>query len=227
MFSKSLGLSFLGSTLAHGALLLGGGNLHTPARVEVQPAPTAMELIFSKPSSACHPKAKPKDLALSGEILRRDFVSPQDDTTKKAQDDAQKKVQDDTKIEKKKPIQETKKTPIRETPPSARPIPGQDIGSVQIGSSLKTHGPCVEQNFPPPYPRWARRQGFEGTALLKVFITQNGAAQKVEIKESSGYSILDEAAIKAVAQWKFYPAKKLGRNIPSELLIPIVFQIKG
>ena len=226
MLSKSYIVSFIGSSLAHGVLLFGAGNLQTPARVEVQSAPTAMELILSQgtgeiflaqpktepttspteTSSVCHPEAKPKDLVFSDDTIK-------EDTIKKVQEDpTEKRVQT--------------KTQEKPTTVPAQPIPGRDIGARQIGSSFETHGPCLEQNFPPKYPRWARRQGWEGSTLLKVFISKEGHAKKVSVEKSSGHTILDEAAIAAVAQWKFHPAKELGVSVASELLIPIVFQIK-
>ncbi len=210
MLSKASLLSFIGSSVAHGALIVGIGGLHTPASVQVQPAPISMELILSKGENA-------QGL---GVILEQPDLRSQSkqDSSPTAQNDATIKVEKETKQN--KPVQ-------KNSAEQARAVPGNDIGPIHSGANIKTHGPCIVNNFPPKYPRWARRQGYEGTSLLRVLISKDGKAQKIEIKESSGYSILDQAAIKTVNQWKFYPAKKMGINRSSQMLIPIVFEIKG
>ena len=50
-------------------------------------------------------------------------------------------------------------------------------------------------NPPPAYPRMSRRMGEQGTVLLRVFISAEGRAEKAEIRTSSGYARLDEAAV--------------------------------
>ena len=50
-------------------------------------------------------------------------------------------------------------------------------------------------NPPPAYPRMSRRMGEQGTVLLRVFISAEGRAEKADIRTSSGYARLDEAAL--------------------------------
>ncbi|WP_413732998.1 MULTISPECIES: TonB family protein [unclassified Shewanella] len=56
---------------------------------------------------------------------------------------------------------------------------------------------------PPNYPRLARKRGFEGTALVDIFFDHQGKTQNALLVSSSGYSILDEAALAAVRHWQF------------------------
>ena len=63
--------------------------------------------------------------------------------------------------------------------------------------------PRYLENSPPVYPSIAKRKGYEGTVLLSVKILVNGTVAELRVKKSSGYSILDRAALKAVEKWRF------------------------
>ncbi|WP_342750721.1 TonB family protein [Termitidicoccus mucosus] len=55
----------------------------------------------------------------------------------------------------------------------------------------------------PPYPYEARRNGYTGAVIIAIRV-ENGRIVSTEIRQSSGYVILDEAAAKWVRrQWKF------------------------
>ena len=81
----------------------------------------------------------------------------------------------------------------------------------------------VIRSVHPFYPLIAKKSGWEGTVLVRVTVLQNGRSDQVTVGGSSGYEILDKAAIDAVKKWFFRPAKD--RNIPicSVLTIPIKF----
>ncbi|MBR9728364.1 energy transducer TonB [Shewanella intestini] len=55
----------------------------------------------------------------------------------------------------------------------------------------------------PNYPRKARKRGFEGTATVEVMFNQMGEQLSLTLVNSSGYSLLDAAAIDAVEKWQF------------------------
>lgn len=65
-------------------------------------------------------------------------------------------------------------------------------------------------NPAPAYPRMSRRLGEQGTVVLRVLINAEGAAEKAEIRTSSGYSRLDEAAVETVKRWRYVPGKRAG-----------------
>jgi len=54
-----------------------------------------------------------------------------------------------------------------------------------------------------------------------------GDATKVELKESSGFSRLDHAALDAVQSWKFAPAKRGEQPVATWVVVPIKFSLKG
>ena len=63
-------------------------------------------------------------------------------------------------------------------------------------------------NPPPEYPPLALRRSWEGTVVLRIKVLPNGRAGTVEVTKSSGKPQLDEAAVEAVRNWKFIPAKR-------------------
>ena len=66
----------------------------------------------------------------------------------------------------------------------------------------------------------------EGTVLLLVEILESGRPDRVAIKQSSGHSILDEAAKGAVGRWTFIPAQQEGKPVRSVAQIPIIFSLR-
>jgi len=61
--------------------------------------------------------------------------------------------------------------------------------------------------------------------LLAVKITAQGRAERVEIKKSSGFSLLDNAAVEAVCDWEFQPARIGSLALESEIEVPVRFEL--
>ena len=80
-------------------------------------------------------------------------------------------------------------------------------------------------NPPPPYPWQARRMGVEGRVVLHVEILQNGNTGRIEIRQSSGHELLDQAANRAVGGWRFDPARAAGTPITAWADVPISFRL--
>ncbi len=55
------------------------------------------------------------------------------------------------------------------------------------------------------YPRWAREEGFEGAALLTFSIISNGSASEARVTRSSGFKVLDDAAVETVRGCGAFP----------------------
>ena len=81
-------------------------------------------------------------------------------------------------------------------------------------------------NPPPEYPEQARRRRQEGTVTLLVNIDSNGRVKALDIQKSSGFTLLDKAAEKAVAKWRFTPATIGDRRVPSKVIVPVLFKLK-
>ena len=81
------------------------------------------------------------------------------------------------------------------------------------------------RNPAPAYPPLARRNGEQGRVLLRVLVAPDGSAQEVLVNVSSGHPRLDEAALAAVRQWRFVPAR-LGRDaVEAWVIVPIAFAL--
>lgn len=81
------------------------------------------------------------------------------------------------------------------------------------------------KNPAPSYPAAARRLHLEGTVVLRVMVTPAGRPQQVDIKQSSGVQILDDAALNAVRDWAFIPAKQGDNAIAAVVDVPIRFHL--
>lgn len=90
---------------------------------------------------------------------------------------------------------------------------------------LPVVGPKYYRNPKPRYPRIARRQGYEGTVVLKVEILPNGRVGQIRVKQSSGHRMLDRSALKTVKGWKFIPAKRGEDPIGMWAEVPIRFEL--
>jgi len=86
--------------------------------------------------------------------------------------------------------------------------------------------PRYSDNPPPPYPSIARKRRYQGTVVLEVFVTEDGRVGDLRIVESSKYSLLDRAAMKAVRRWQFEPAQQGDRKIAMWVSVPIRFLLE-
>ena len=80
----------------------------------------------------------------------------------------------------------------------------------------------INLNVPPPYPYEARMRGQEGRVTVRVQFNHEGQLDFVKLEQTSGFKVLDEAAIKAIEQWMF-PQQSWLRT--THLLIPVRFEL--
>ena len=81
-------------------------------------------------------------------------------------------------------------------------------------------------NPAPTYPALSRRLEEQGTVLLSVYVGENGKAQNVAIKKSSGFERLDEAALETVKKWQFIAAKQGDKLVASWVQVPVKFVLE-
>lgn len=75
----------------------------------------------------------------------------------------------------------------------------------------------------PAYPDEARRAGIEGTVTVQALVDREGVVRDARVVR--GIPPLDEAALRAVRQWRFRPAKSNGRPIAVWVAVPIRFSL--
>lgn len=78
----------------------------------------------------------------------------------------------------------------------------------------------------PKYPDLARERGEQGAIRLKLGINAKGLVENIEILSSTGFKLLDEAAIKAVKAAKFIPAQIEGEAVFSTSEIKLEFKLR-
>lgn len=78
----------------------------------------------------------------------------------------------------------------------------------------------------PAYPGLSKRLGEEGKVVLRVLIEADGSASKAEIRSSSGYDRLDQAALQTVLRWRYLPGKRGGVAEAMWFNVPINFVLE-
>lgn len=81
-------------------------------------------------------------------------------------------------------------------------------------------------NPKPPYPPLSKRLGEQGTVELRVFINSDGTAANAEVRRSSGYDRLDQAAQQAALRWRYKPGKRNGVPEAMWANVPIQFVLE-
>lgn len=109
-------------------------------------------------------------------------------------------------------------------PPAAPPAPPAPPAPVRTSASEASY---AATNRTPPYPRISLNNGDEGTVVLRVLVTAEGTAGAVEIKVSSGHSLLDESARRTVLSWRFKPATVDGKPVAEWYQVPIPFKLQN
>ena len=73
----------------------------------------------------------------------------------------------------------------------------------------------------PDYPRLALQRGYEGKATINFTVEPSGEISKVELAQSSGFSILDDAALSVIRnRWRFAPGPL------RQHFVEIIFQLR-
>lgn len=81
------------------------------------------------------------------------------------------------------------------------------------------------RNPPPVYPRAALRKRQQGTVLVAVQVSMQGLPLRVRIDRSSGHRLLDAAALEAVRNWRFVPARRGSERVEAGVVVPVEFRI--
>lgn len=95
-------------------------------------------------------------------------------------------------------------------PPIAAPVAATPTPAAPPKVQLPSSDADYLQNATPIYPRHSKRLGEQGKVILRVLIGIDGLAQKAEIRSSSGYERLDQAALETVLSWHYMPGKRGG-----------------
>lgn len=119
-----------------------------------------------------------------------------------------------------------KAPPKEETPPEVAPQPAPVQPIKEPEAVIPPRSDAAHLNNPAPsYPPMSRRLGEQGRVLLDVYILANGTVGELRIKQSSGFSRLDQAALRTVKTWRFQPARRGQQAIDFWYVLPLSFSL--
>jgi TonB family protein len=95
------------------------------------------------------------------------------------------------------------------------------------GPEIVDYHPDFSTNKKPVYPAAAKRMRQQGSVLLKITIDGMGSVINIEIEKSSGYVLLDNAAIEAVKKWDFTPLVRHNKRMIIRTTITFTLKEKG
>jgi len=78
----------------------------------------------------------------------------------------------------------------------------------------------------PAYPPLSKRMGEQGKVVVRVLIGADGLPQKADIRTSSGFERLDQAALATVMKWRYVPGKRAGAPEAMWFNVPINFVLE-
>jgi protein TonB len=96
------------------------------------------------------------------------------------------------------------------------------VGTLPVPAQSATYRTPLQVTYPP----FAKRMGLQGRVTLVVWVDARGQAAHVVVKESSGHQVLDDAAVQAMRNANFHPARDIqGNSMSSEVRVPINFRL--
>ncbi len=113
--------------------------------------------------------------------------------------------------------------PTPPAPPAPPPPPAPPAQAPRTEVSITAN--YASGNAKPVYPTMAKRNGEQGTVVLRVLVRHDGTAGTVEVKSSSGFPRLDQSAVDAVKTWRFNPATVDGKAVDEWYQVPIPFKL--
>jgi periplasmic protein TonB len=115
-----------------------------------------------------------------------------------------------------------KPTPAPVAPPPEVPsVPAQPA----VRSAGTPRSPSVLSQVEPVYPPAARRDRIHGVVVVEVQLDRVGRIARLHIRKS--IPLLDAAALAALRQWRFGPARnEYGTAIAATVVVPVRFVLR-
>lgn len=95
-----------------------------------------------------------------------------------------------------------------------------------ISGTIVDQPPVLVSRTLPAYPERARRLGIEGQVVLRFVVDQFGRVER-DIQVIDSFPMFDQAAIDAVRQWRFSPARdRNGNAVRVVISVPLQFTLR-
>jgi len=111
-------------------------------------------------------------------------------------------------------------TPAPVTPPPPAP-PAPEVAAVPLITEPRFREPPVK----PAYPPRAAALDQQGEALVRVRVGPQGDQEEILLWRSSGFELLDRAALATVRRWQFEPYRRDGIAFAAWVQVPIRFTL--
>ena len=103
--------------------------------------------------------------------------------------------------------------------------PPAAVGNAPVPVVAARYDAAYLHNPRPAYPPMSRRLGEEGRVVLRVRVGADGHPAAVNVDRSSSFERLDEAARRAVGNWRFVPARHGDEPVEGSVRVPVVFRL--
>lgn len=121
-------------------------------------------------------------------------------------------------------------TPQPPAPPMGAPVAVTPAAPSGPQAPARVELPSTDADYlnnpKPAYPPLSKRMGEQGKVVVRVLIGADGLPQKAEIRGSSGYERLDQAALATVMKWRYVPGKRAGVAEAMWFNVPINFVLE-
>jgi len=111
--------------------------------------------------------------------------------------------------------------------PAELSVPPESVASPASSASggAQTLTPAVVHRVPPQYPPAALSAGIQGLVKLRVRVDDQGRVVEADVAQSSGYLLLDRAALDVIYEWQFTSPDGI-RGVAAEFVTPIEFRLR-
>ncbi|OTG86166.1 hypothetical protein B9T31_09000 [Acinetobacter sp. ANC 4558] len=109
--------------------------------------------------------------------------------------------------------------------PQPEPLVEQKVTSENLPITEARGYAGYLSNPAPKYPEMALEREWEGRVVFRILVSVTGIPIEINLKQSSGKKLLDDAALRTVKQWKFAPAKRGSTPIEGWVDVPLDFKL--
>jgi protein TonB len=116
-----------------------------------------------------------------------------------------------------------------DTPPPIQQVTTERVAPAPVAPRAPVPGTNMKVTYAPDvkdfYPDSSKRNNEAGRALVKVCVSSAGKLENAEVSTTSGFPLLDDAAIRYAKAMRFKPATSEGKPVEQCLNLPVKFEL--
>ena len=217
---RNFGISFVTALVLHLALFVGFINFSfnsEPAQIMMPVSQVITATLIMAPKAVAKPKAVKTPVAVQTPKPLPEKVSKPESEPKPSLPSEPQPVVEPVAIQ-----EQVMSNVVDEVFEESQP---REVSMAEESYVPPSSNVAYYQNPKPRYPMAAKRRGMEGVVELRVMVDSSGKPVAIDLKQSSGFNVLDREATKAVWQWHFQPAKRAGMAVAGEVIVPVRYQL--